>query len=253
MSQQISTPVHFRHPRGSVRAGSEVARSPRRQVRVVTEQRSWRVREIELLEEERRRLARDLHDESGHRLTAAILNLDRMISLHPDDADLRAGIEAARQLIKECSDGLHEVAFNLRPPILSDLGLVPALRSLVRRAGDATGVATVLEVTGQGRRLGETIELTAFRAVQEALTNAIKYASAPSVSVSVEFSETGVGIRVADDGVGFDVDGRVQGRPRLGLRGIRERVELAGGEFRVQSRPGRGTAVIVFLPESGSS
>lgn len=211
------------------------------------------MREIELIEEERRRLARDLHDESGHRLTAAILNLDTVVAKHPGNAELRIGIEGARQLIKECADGLHEVAFNLRPPILSDLGLVPALRSLVRRSADATGINLTIEATGAVRRLPEAIELTAFRVVQEALTNAVKYASAASVSVAVTYTGTGVEMLVCDDGVGFELNGRTQDRPRMGLYGMRERVELVGGAFRLQSQPGRGTRVIVILPESETS
>lgn len=212
--------------------------------------RLWRSHEIDLLEDERRRLARDLHDEAGHRLTAAVLQLDAVAAQCAQDADLRARLEAVRRLIQECASGLHEVAFNLRPSILADLGLVPALRSLARRTHEAAGLPVTVEVRGVPRRLPERIELAAFRIVQEALTNVLKYARASSVTVLANFSDGSIDIAITDDGIGFDLVQERDGRPRLGLRGIQERAELVGGEMRLQTEPSRGTTVAVRMPWS---
>src|SRR5215212_10039364 len=166
--------------------------------------RSLRMREIDLIEEERRRVARDLHDEAGHRLTAAVLHLDAVAKERGHDAELGTRLQAARHLIQECAAGLHEVAFNLRPCILGDLGVVPAVRSLARRAEEATNISIAVDVRGASRRLPEGTELAAFRIVQEALTNALKYAQASHIVVRVTFSDEAVWLEIADDGVGFD-------------------------------------------------
>jgi two-component system sensor histidine kinase NreB len=212
--------------------------------------RSRRSREIEVLEDERRRLARDLHDEAGHRLTAATLQLDVIVERHRMDTELRESLEVTRRLIVECAAGLHEVAFNLHPSILADLGLVPAVRSLVRRAEQAADFPMAVEVVGLPQRIPERIELAAFRIVQEALTNVLKYARPSAATVRITFSEGTVVLEIADDGVGFDVVQEHIDRPRLGLAGIRERTELVGGELRLRTQPGRGTTVWVRLPWS---
>lgn len=211
-------------------------------------QRWRRSREIEVLEDERRRLARDLHDEAGHRLTAASLKLDEMTQRNRENTELCASLAYVRALVWECTMGLHEVAFNLRPAILADLGLAPALRSLIRRAQEATTIGLSIEIVGVPCRLSEHAELAAFRIVQEALTNALKYAHAANVSVRARFDETEIALEIADDGVGFDPSQTGDGRPRLGLNGMRERVDLVGGTLRLRTRPGHGTKIWVRLP-----
>jgi signal transduction histidine kinase len=212
------------------------------------DQRWWRSREIDVIEDERRRLARDLHDEAGHRLTAASLKLDEIAQRHLTDPELRASLEYVRALVWECTMGLHDVAFNLRPAILADLGLAPALRSLVRRAQEATTIDLAVEVDGEHDRMPERVELAGFRIAQEALTNALKYANASRVTIAASFSGDGVVLEIVDDGVGFDLFLPDDDRPRLGLKGMQERVDLVGGKLRLRSRPGHGTTVWVKLP-----
>jgi two-component system sensor histidine kinase NreB len=222
--------------------------NPRRTSSRSRQQQRLRFREIEVQEEERRRLARDLHDEAGHRLTAAILKLDAVMQRHGQDVELRESLEAARVLIRECADGLHEVAFNLRPCILADLGLYPAVRSLARRAQEAASLPVSVQLDGVPRRVPEEVELTAFRIVQEALTNALKYAQASIVTITIAFTGEALVIEISDDGVGFDLAYTGAARPRLGLTGMRERAALVGGSVRLRTEPGRGTTVWARLP-----
>jgi signal transduction histidine kinase len=252
MPHAVAAPPIDRHVVRDFAPGSQAVGSPVMDILVhrgdPQAKQSWRAREIEVLEDERRRLARDLHDEAGHRLTAVVLKLDAVAQQYGDDAELRESLDAARHLICECAAGLHEVAFNLRPSILADLGLLPAVRSLTRRAAESTGLSVTVELTGTPRRFPEGVELAAFRIVQEALTNVMKYAKASAVTVQTTFTESDVRIDISDDGLGFESVGSDAGRPRLGLTGIRERAELVGGEMRIQTKLGQGTTVSVRLP-----
>lgn len=223
------------------------------QFRAGSPHRWGRRREIDAIEDERQRLAQELHDEAGYRLTAAVLHLDAVAARPDADPELREHLRAARQLIQECTAGFQDIAFNLRPRILTDLGLAPAIRCLARRARAASGVEMSVDVRGTEQRLGDQVELAAFRVVQEALTNVAKYARASHVSVRVAFFDDGAEISVTDDGVGFGPMPTDADRPRLGLKGMRERVELVGGTIGVRSEPGRGTTIHAWLPKVGAA
>jgi signal transduction histidine kinase len=216
----------------------------------LNEQRLRRSREIDVLEDERRRVARDLHDESGHRLTVVTLILDELVEKHDLNVELCDRLQFARRQILECTAGLHEVAFNLRPYILVDLGLIPAIRSFARRTQETTGLCTTVELQGAQYRLSERAELAAFRVVQEALTNTLKYAGASRVRICLAFTEDAVVLDVSDNGVGFDHGHLGDCRPRLGLKGIHERIELVGGTSRIDSQLGQGVTVWARIPRS---
>jgi len=217
------------------------------------EQRLRRSREIDVLEDERRRVARDLHDEAGHRLTVVTLALDEVVERNHLNVELCERLQYVRRLVLECTEGLHEVAFNLRPYILVDLGLVPAIRSLARRTQETTGLCTTMELQGASYRLPEKTELAAFRIVQEALTNTLKYADASRVQILIVFSDDAVVIEISDNGIGFDPGQPGIGRPRLGLKGIQERIELVGGTSRIDTQPGQGVMVWARIPRSGAT
>lgn len=226
----------------------------RREVlRLRGELRHARKREVHVQEYERQRLARDLHDDAGHQLTAAILRLDTALHQLPAENPARAALLAARDVLRECADHLHDYAFHLRPRLLTDLGLAPALRSLVRRTREATTVDVEFRLEGEPRRFADQLELVAFRVAQEALTNALKHAGASRVAVSLTFADDRIVVEVVDDGAGFDASTGVpdDGRECHGLRGMRERAELAGGTFAIQARPGDGTRVRLQLPALG--
>jgi signal transduction histidine kinase len=195
-------------------------------------------------EEERKRISRELHDDTAQVLTASTRRVARLARdldgeqrARADDilADLNAAIESVRRFAR-----------NLRPSVLDDLGLLPALEWLSGQAQTPTR----LEVAGAERRLDSAVELTVFRLAQEALNNVDKHAQAHSAAVRVVFQDGGVEVAISDDGQGFTAD-QAQARARqghLGLTGLRERVTLAGGELEVDSTPGQGTTLRFTLP-----
>jgi signal transduction histidine kinase len=222
----------------------------REALRLRSELKALRKEAIHAEERERQRLSRELHDDVGHALTTAILGLDMQRQRLPNDDASRGAFVAAREALTRCADHLHEFAFHLRPIVLQDLGLTPALRSLSRRVCE-TGVAEVkVIVDGQERRLGDDVELAAFRIVQEALTNALKHAQASQITSKITFLENSLELVISDDGVGFssiatDVSWTRHGQ---GIAGMRERAELVGGSLEVVSQKYCGTEIWALLP-----
>lgn len=209
---------------------------------------------VQAQEEERRRLARELHDEIGQALTAIALDLGMMTQLlpQPNEAVKRA-IEDAQTLSQNALEEVRRMSVELRPSILDDLGLVPALRWYIDRHAERTGMRSRFEEIGLDERLPAEIETVCYRAVQEALTNIARHASARNVSVCLE-RERGrdsVALTITDDGVGFDVNRalrRARAGDSLGLLGLRERVELLGGSLQIRSQAGEGTRIQIQLP-----
>lgn len=196
-------------------------------------------------EEERRRISRELHDDTAQVLTASTRRVARLA--RDLDGEQRTRADDILHDLNAALDSVRRFARNLRPSVLDDLGLLPALEWLATQA--QTG--TRLEVSGQERRLPPALELTVFRLVQEALNNVDKHAGAQSAAIRVSFSGAGVQVSVQDDGVGFtpeQAESRAQAG-HLGLIGLRERVALAGGTLDVESAPGgRGTTLTFTLP-----
>lgn len=209
---------------------------------------------VQAQEEERRRLARELHDEIGQALTAIALDLGMMAQLlpQPNEAVKRA-IEDAQTLSQNALEEVRRLSVELRPSILDDLGLVPALRWYIDRHAERTGMRSRFEEIGLDERLPAEIETVCYRAVQEALTNIARHASAQNISVCLE-RERGrdsVALTITDDGVGFDVSRalrRARAGDSLGLLGLHERVELLGGSLRIRSQSGEGTSIQIQLP-----
>ena len=213
-------------------------------------------------EGERRRLARELHDQLGQHLTGFALGLadtrrrlaGALGAATPDAAvrSAEAGLERLEELARLMTRDARNLALELRPPELDDVGLVSAIDTYVRAWGERTGVAAELVVTGlHEREVPADTGSALYRIVQEALTNVAKHAGARQVSVIVEQPDGEVGLIVEDDGRGFDadaVDARVRRERRLGLAGMRERAALAGGTVAVESSPGGGTTVYARLP-----
>ncbi|WP_161882572.1 GAF domain-containing sensor histidine kinase [Deinococcus alpinitundrae] len=195
-------------------------------------------------EEERRRISRELHDDTAQVLVALGRRLDRLGRSLSGESRLQA-VEI-REDLDDAIQGVRRFARNLRPSVLDDLGLLPALEWLVSQACTPTR----LEVQGAERRLSTAAELTLFRAVQEALSNVDKHAAAASAAVRVVYQSSAVEVSVSDDGRGLD-SGEAAQRAQaghMGLTGLRERVALAGGELSLDSGAGRGTQVRFVLP-----
>ena len=203
------------------------------------------------IEAERNRIARDLHDGPVQGVSAASLSLEAaLLMIKAGDTD--RGMEVLARIREELTseaDALRRLMSGLRPPVLEERGLVPALREMVLRSGDEQGIHT--EFAGRlSGDLPDDLETLAYRVVQEALSNAAKHADAAMLTVSVESDGTQLRIEVQDDGRGFDATHAREylREGRVGLASMRERVELASGTFVVRSSPGRGTTILATLP-----
>jgi signal transduction histidine kinase len=203
------------------------------------------------IEAERNRIARDLHDGPVQGVSAASLSLEAaLLMIKAGDSD--RGVEILTKIRKELAeeaDSLRGLMSGLRPPLLEERGLIPAIRETLARFGMEYGVRT--EFSGMiGTDIPDDLETLAYRVVQEALSNAAKHAKAGHVSVSVELDQVQLRVEIIDDGVGFE-SGRAREflqMGRVGLASMRERVELASGTFVVRSTPGRGTNIVATLP-----
>ena len=202
-------------------------------------------RVVDAQEVERRRLARELHDETGQALTSILLGLRAV-----EEADIGdEAREATARLREQVVETLHDVrrlAVELRPSALDDFGLVPALERLVETFREQTGIPVELETVLGETRLPPPVETALYRIVQEALTNVIKHSRASRVSVLVTRKGDSVAAVVEDDGVGFTPDEVRDGG--LGLVGMRERIALLGGRLTVESEPERGTTLVAEVP-----
>lgn len=215
--------------------------------------RELRRQRIRVQEEERHRIARDLHDEAGHALAATIFQLDmeaaRLIDTAPE---LHASLLRVRGGMLDCVDTLHDIAFTLRPRILEDLGLTAALQSLVKKARAATHCQITLTVDDNGAALSEPIELAVFRVAQEALTNIRKYAAATRASIRLTIEGGWLQLVIDDNGIGIGRGARsATARPSLGIAGMRERIELLGGSFAIGAGARGGTRLTALVPVGG--
>jgi signal transduction histidine kinase len=200
---------------------------------------------LELQERERGSLARELHDHFGQSLVSVSLNLEAMKD-HVSPAS-SARLPESIRVIDQMLEQMRTLAFELRPSALDDLGLVAALRLVVARHGERTGGAPASFTSAPGDvRAPPQIETASFRIVQEALTNVARHASASHVQVMLALQGDVLELTVRDDGVGFDVDRWL--RTGLGLVGMSERAELAGGTLEIESAPGAGTTLRARFP-----
>ncbi len=208
-------------------------------------------------EEERRRVARELHDEAGQALTAVIIGLERGLASMPETyaADLpvqpRQLISNLRDLAAQTLDEVRKLALELRPSVLDDLGLVAALRQYVRSTEERSGLLAQLTVVGWDEgdeRMPPEVETALFRIAQEALTNAIRHAQAATVQVRLRRTPGNVSLEVRDDGVGLAATPSAEPGKHLGMFGMRERARLLGGDFHATPVSPRGTLVQVSIP-----
>lgn len=224
------------------RADAEVLLSREEQQEVSRRETLRRV--VEAQERERRRIARELHDDTGQALTSVLIGL-RLAEESDDLESARTTLHDLRETVTVAIRDLRSLAVELRPTALDDFGLEPALERLVDTFGRRTGLVIDLHVSGIELRLGEELETALYRVVQEGLTNIAKHAGATQVTVSVRGHDHVVSLNVEDDGRGFEVSGPALG---LGLVSMRERAELVGGSLRVESTPGQGTTLVVEVP-----
>jgi signal transduction histidine kinase len=203
---------------------------------------------IDAQEQERRRLARELHDDTAQALASVLVRL-RVLERIEDPHELRARLHEFRAVVAGALDDVRRMALDLRPNTLDDLGLVPALETYTRQFAERWSVRVELAAEGMEARLPSPIELAVYRIVQEALTNIAKHAQAGRVQVEVRHQPRMLRVRVHDNGRGFDVATALASRDRgLGLFGMQERAQLVGGRLHITSSPRQGTTVTVSIP-----
>ncbi len=201
-------------------------------------------RAVEGQELERRRLARELHDETGQALTSILLGLRSLEETGGEG--VREAVGSLRELVVQTLQDVRRLAVELRPSALDDFGLAAALERLASTFEEQTGTAVEFESRLAEERLPSDVETVLYRIVQEALTNIVKHAHADHVSIVLQRRDSAVAAVIEDDGRGFAAG--EQGEGGLGLIGMRERIELVNGRFEIESSEGAGTSLIVEVP-----
>jgi len=204
-------------------------------------------RVVRAQETERQRLARELHDETGQALTSILLGLkplEEALADHPARSDLAR----LRELVVNALQDVRRLAVELRPAVLDDFGLVPALERLIEGFAEQSEIRVDFHSALGELRLPPEVESTVYRVVQESLTNIVKHADAHNISVSLSRRESTVAAVIEDDGSGFDQ--RAVREESVGLIGMRERLALLDGRLEIESRPGAGTTVVAEVPLS---
>jgi signal transduction histidine kinase len=199
---------------------------------------------IAVQEEERKRIARELHDETSQDLATLLLSIET--TGHSGPEELKKKFIQMKALTGRTLDSIHRLILDLRPSVLDDLGLTSAIRWVAESRLEPLGIDLTFAVTGQERRLKPEIETTLFRIGQEAISNIARHAEANSVSIALEFAESRIGLEVEDNGQGFDINEFPDGS--FGLMGMKERATLLDGTFAIDSQPGNGTRLAVTIP-----
>jgi signal transduction histidine kinase len=234
---------------------AKLAESNKKLRNEMAEREALRRKLLHAQEEERRRIARELHDQMGQNLTA--LNVGLKSLLNESRSGLGSRVQRLQELATQTARDLHRVAVELRPTALDDLGLVKAIRTLADTWSTQYGIEVDFEA-GQYQPAGisSEIETTLYRIFQEALTNVAKHSGATHVALVLRRTPDQVHGIIEDDGRGFDARAPTQsgnGSGRLGLLGIRERLGIVGGTLNVESAPGSGATLIVRVPIRSST
>jgi signal transduction histidine kinase len=205
---------------------------------------------VSVQEDERRRIARDIHDQLGQQMTALRLNIEALSARAARDRDVIGQVRRTQRLAEELDQSIDFLTWELRPAALDHLGLPAALHHLAAGWSERFGVGAAVDVTGDAARLPADVEANLYRIAQEALHNVVKHAEASHVLVRLDRTDLATVLTIADDGRGFDpaeASGPEEGRG-LGLIGMRERATLAGGRLEIASAPGAGTSIVVRVP-----
>jgi len=203
-------------------------------------------------EEERRRVAREIHDGPAQSMANVVLRAEICEKLfHANRKEVVDELANLKIFVKDCLKEVRRIIFNLRPMTLDDLGLVPTLRRYLEEMKEREGFVAKLDFSGEERRLNITYEVALFRLIQEALNNAKKHSQAKQILVKVQFNINEIKVMISDDGTGFDlpkVMAEKTGKVSFGLLSMKERIELINGKLQIETAPGSGTKIIVNLP-----
>ncbi|MGD8406805.1 MAG: sensor histidine kinase, partial [Anaerolineales bacterium] len=203
---------------------------------------------VQAQEDERARIARELHDETSQVLSAFTLELAALREHARGRQQMKKTVDKLQDLSRQMSQGLYRMVRDLRPAQLDDLGLVPAIRSLLDGEYSPNGIQVTLNVIGTQKRLDTPIGTVFFRVAQEALSNVARHAETDRANIKLNYAAEAVTLEVLDAGKGFDPNEPLHPPRGWGLEGMRERVESVGGTLRLHSAPGYGTTVEVVVP-----
>lgn len=207
-------------------------------------------------EEERRKISRELHDVIAQTLTGINMRLATLkVETTAGTKELQTKIADTQRLVEKSVEIVHRFARELRPSVLDDLGLIPALQTYLKSYMEDTGIRVTLTVFSGVEQADSNTRTVLYRIAQEALTNVSRHAKGSHAEVIIQNPEGLIRMEIKDDGQGFEVDGTTQAKTknnRLGLLGMRERVEMIGGTFCVESALGKGTTVRVEVPAAKS-
>jgi signal transduction histidine kinase len=201
-------------------------------------------------EEERRRIAREIHDDISQTLTGLVMSIGSIeANMTSNPAAAKKGLESLRQATGEAVENARRLIRDLRPSLLDDLGLVPAISWYVENYLDAAGVKAELQTSGLDKGLSPMIQIVLFRIVQEAITNIVKHAQAKTAHIYLQFAPSAIAGSIEDDGVGFNANAlHIENRQGIGLLGMEERIELLKGKLTIGSKPGKGTRIHFEIP-----
>ena len=225
----------------------EALRVANQQLRILSRRRG------QVQEEERKRLSRELHDHVGQLVTAAKINVQSARGA-TKAREARAKLGKTARILNDVLEQTRQISFALRPSILDDLGLAPAIRSMLTEAGRATGIAATFFADSELRRADGESEIACYRVATEAVTNAVRHAKPRTIAIEMHNAGDAIRLVVRDYGSGFAMPKmeRASVRDRLGVVGMRERATAVGGSFEINSRPGKGTEVTADFPLSSA-
>jgi PAS domain S-box-containing protein len=203
-------------------------------------------------EEERKKIARDLHDETSQVIASLNAHLEAAVGMLSDDKPkVKAILRKVQSLSTRIYDELQKLIYELRPSLLDDLGLIAAIRSLIENNLKAAGIKANFNIIGKVSTLPNQTETTLYRLIQEAVSNIIRHSHAGNADISLHFEERIIKIRIWDNGKGFDAEKAISSRNGVsgfGLLGLKERVELAKGTIAIESQPDSGTEINIAIP-----
>ncbi|MCR4441592.1 MAG: histidine kinase [Peptococcaceae bacterium] len=221
------------------------------ELEVVNQRRLLAPRIIQAQEEERKRVAREIHDGPAQSMANVVLRTEVCEKLMETDlAAARKELRELRETVKGSLQDVRRIIFDLRPMTLDDLGLLPALGRYLETLKERHQINIETKFSGQQKRLSSTIEVAVYRVVQEAVQNSIKHAHSSKIVVKLEMEPQSVIVSIKDDGIGFQAEGYLES-PRAdsyGLLGMKERLDILGGQLSIKSIPGTGTEILAILP-----
>lgn len=208
---------------------------------------------LQAQEEERKRVAREIHDGPAQSMANVVLRAEiaeRLMVNQQMEMAVKE-LKDLKTMVRQSLADVRQIIFDLRPMALDDLGLIPTLRKFIPELAKREDLKIELNFTGRERRLPSGMEVAVFRLIQEILNNVIKHAKATTVFVNVEINEEAIKVEIQDNGVGFEKDEVIKNKDHFGLIGMKERIQLLEGEYDIESEKNKGTTVFLQVPIKG--